>query len=150
MAPAVALLAVASLAGCGSAEVAGVAGAAQQWAARGSDTYSVTVTSSCGERLLIGTFDVHVVGGVVTSVEGLDEPGRRAAQVATVGEYVPTVTSLLSRLAITHREHAPEVMFDPATGMPTHVVLDPLPGSLDDQECYDFSDYSPGAAAASS
>ena len=133
------------LAGCSAAtptEVAGAAEARQTWASNGVDTYTVTVTSSCGERLLIGRFAVEVVGGAVASLTGLDEPGRRAAETA-LSESVPTVADLLDRLASLDAAQVPEATFDVATGVPTQVVFDPLPNAVDDEECYDLTAFEP-------
>ncbi len=92
---------VLGIAGCAArapGPVEGAAAAREAWLAGGVDTYSFTVTSSCGERLMIGTFAVHVAGGEIASVEGLDEPGRRAAEVASLPDVVPTIGGLLDRL----------------------------------------------------
>ncbi len=36
-----------------------------------------------------------------------------------------------------------EATFDPATGVPTHVLIDPMPDAIDDEECYDLADFAP-------
>jgi hypothetical protein len=137
---------VVGVAGCATqaqGPVERAAAAREAWLAGGVDTYSFTVTSSCGERLMIGTFAVHVTGGEVTSVEGLDEPGRVAAGVASLPDVVPTIGGLLDRLVALDGSEVREATFDPETGVPTHVLLDPMPDAIDDEECYDLADFAP-------
>ncbi|HEY3438521.1 MAG TPA: DUF6174 domain-containing protein, partial [Actinotalea sp.] len=124
-------------------DVRGAADARATWTSSGVDSYTVTMTSSCGERLMIGQFEVTVVDGSVTLVTGLDEPGRRASTVPTLREVVPTITGLLDRLVSADPAHVPEVSFDEATGIPTHVLFDPSPQAVDDEECYDLTHVTP-------
>lgn len=136
--------AVLGVAGCASpGPAAGAVDARDAWRASGIDTYSFTITSSCGERLMIGTFAVQVADGEITSVEGLDEPGRRAADVDSLPEVVPTIGGLLDRLVALDASELREATFDPGTGVPTHVLIDPVADAIDDEECYDLADVTP-------
>lgn len=144
--PLVGVGAIALAAGCGvfgPTHVNGAAEAQRTWTSSGVDSYTVTMTSSCGERLMIGRFEVEVVDGSVTAVTGLDEPGRRAAEVPALPEVVPTIAELLDRLVSVDPRQVLEASFDEATGIPTHVLFDPLPRGIDDEECYDLTDYTP-------
>ncbi len=137
---------VLGIAGCGArvqGPVERAAEAREAWLAGGVDSYSFMVTSSCGERLMIGTFAVQVAGGEVTSVEGLDEPGRRAAEVASLPDVVPTIGGLLDRMVALDGSQVREAAFDPETGVPTHVLIDPMPNAIDDEECYDLAGFAP-------
>ena len=129
--------------------VPGLAGARAAWAEEGSGDYTVTLESTCGERALIGRFSVTVAGGVVTGIEGLDEPGRRNAEIPSLPEQVPSISGLLDRMAALEPEQVPEASFDGATGMPTRAVIDPLPNGVDDEQCYDLSSYVPAGLSES-
>ncbi|UIX34843.1 DUF6174 domain-containing protein [Streptomyces sp. GQFP] len=104
--------------------------------------YAYTLTSSEGERSLIGTFRVTVRDGKVTKAVGLDESGRAAVQRAP--EEVPTIGGLLDRLARAHKEGADtaEAAYAP-DGHPERITLDPLKDTIDDEESYVISDYEP-------
>lgn len=137
---------IALAAGCGvfgPTHVDGAAEAQRTWTSSGVDSYIVTMTSTCGERLMIGRFEVEVVDGSVTTVTGLDGPGRVAAEVPALPEVVPTIAELLDRLVSADSKHVPEASFDDATGIPTHVLFDPVPNGIDDEECYDLTDFTP-------
>lgn len=105
--------------------------------------YAYTLTSSEGERSLIGTFRVTVRDGKVTKAVGLDESGRGAVQRAP--EEVPTIGGLLDRLARAHQDGADtaEAAYAP-DGHPERITLDPLKNAVDDEESYVISDYEPG------
>lgn len=136
------------LSGCGGAlpsgPVPGAAEAAERWSDGGVDSYTYALTSSCGERLLIGSYRVTVTDGDVTAVEGLDEVGRRiAGEGHDLTEEVPTIAGLLDRVVAADASTVPEVTFDDA-GVPTAVTFDPSPG-IDDEECYTVADVEPTA-----
>ncbi len=112
------------------------------WTAWGLSSYEYTLTSSCGERALHGEFRVTVVDGAVTAVEPVDETATDTLSwVPTAGEDVPTVSELLGRIADAP-DDVREAVFD-ADGIPTHVVFDPEPDAIDDEECYDLTDVQP-------
>lgn len=139
---------VGGLSGCGddapSGPVPGAAEAAERWADGGVDSYAFALTSSCGERLLIGSYRVTVTDGDVTAVEGLDEVGRRiAGEGHDLPTEVPTVAALLDRVVAADASTVPEATFDDA-GVPTAVTFDPSPG-IDDEECYTVADVEPAA-----
>lgn len=127
--------------------VPGLADARATWAEEGSPDYTVTLDSTCGERALIGRFSVTVAEGQVAGLTGLDEPGRRNAEIPSLPEQTPSIPGLLDRMAALEPGQVPEASFDAGTGMPTRVVIDPLPNGVDDEECYELSDYSPTRVA---
>ncbi|WP_051275013.1 DUF6174 domain-containing protein [Cellulomonas sp. URHD0024] len=104
-------------------------------------SYTYSLASSCGERGFIGTFSVTVEDGRVTAVEGLDEPGGRAADMPGVLDDAPSIEELTARAAA---EHPSEVGYD-ATGLLTKVSFDPDPQAIDDEECYVLSGYTPAS-----
>ena len=127
--------------------VPGLADARATWAEEGSGDYTVTLESTCGERALIGRFSVTVAGGAVIGITGLDEPGRRNAEIPSLPEQVPSISGLLERMAVLEPEQVPEASFDDVTGMPTRVAIDPLPNGVDDEECYGLSSYVPAGSS---
>lgn len=131
-------------AGCtGGRDLGGLADDAHAaWTARGLSSYEYTLTSSCGERALHGEFRVTVADRTVTAVEPLDETATNTLSwVPTAGELVPTVSELLGRIVDSPGD-VREAAFD-ADGVPTHVVFDPEPNAIDDEECYDVTDLQP-------
>ncbi|QHT57988.1 hypothetical protein GXP71_19145 [Cellulomonas sp. H30R-01] len=143
-----AVVLVATLGGCSGTEqpgpVPGAAEAAERWTGGGVDSYAFSLTSSCGERLLVGSYRVTVTDGAVTAVEGLDEVGRRiAGEAQDLAAQVPTIDTLLDRVVDADASTVPEATFDDA-GVPTAVTFDPSPG-IDDEECYTVADVDPAA-----
>ena len=105
------------------------------------DAYAFTLTSSCGERLLLGTYRVTVVHGDVTDVTGLDDVGVRIARMGQdLTRLVPTVGGLLDRIARDDADDVAEVTFDADSGVPTSVTFDPRRDTADDEECYTVAD----------
>ena len=107
--------------------------------------YKFTLTSTCGERALIGRFRVTVASGMVTRTEGLDNAARKALMLR-LAKLVPTLGQLLDEAATARRDGADEVVvrMDPADGHPTAIRIDPRRDAIDDESCYDISDYSAG------
>jgi hypothetical protein len=118
--------------------------ASTAWAAAGSDDYAFTLTSSCGERLLIGTYRVTVTDGTITEVVGVDETGVRiAGEGHDLASQIPTLDELQVRVLDTDADDVTEATFDPSTGYPASVTFDPEPQAIDDEECYVVTDYAP-------
>jgi hypothetical protein len=107
--------------------------------------YKFTLTSTCGERALIGRFRVTVTSGAVTRTEGLDDAARKALMLR-LSKLVPTLGQLLDEADTARRQGADEVMVhvDRADGHPTSIRIDPNRDAIDDESCYDISDYSAG------
>lgn len=126
------LLGACSAAGASPSEVA-------EWAEPAA--YSFTLESRCGERNLLGRFAVEVENGVVVSVEGLDDQGRRATSVVQPAD-VPTLADLLALVAEARGDGADQVdlVTDPADGHPVSVEIDWEAAATDDEECYTVSD----------
>jgi hypothetical protein len=107
--------------------------------------YKFTLTSTCGERALIGRFRVTVTKGMVTRTAGLDDAARKALMLR-LSRLVPTLGQLLDEADTARRNGADEVVVhvDPADGHPTSIRIDPSRDAIDDESCYDISDYSAG------
>jgi hypothetical protein len=107
--------------------------------------YKFTLTSSCGERALIGRFKVTVEGGLVTRNEGLDDSARRALMLR-LAKLVPTLGDLEAEADTARKERADQVVVevDPVDGHPTSIRIDHDANAIDDESCYDISDYSVG------
>lgn len=105
-------------------------------------SYVYTLTSSEGERSLVGTFRVTVRDGKVAKVVGLDESGRGAVRRAP--EEVPTIGGLLDQLSRAHDEGADTAEAEYAPdGHPVRITLDPEENAVDDEQTYVISDYRP-------
>ncbi|WP_317447013.1 DUF6174 domain-containing protein [Streptomyces collinus] len=102
--------------------------------------YTYTLTSTGGERLLIGTFRVTVRDRKAVRVVGLDEQGR--AVVRRAPDAVPTLGGLLRELAEARRGGADtaEVRYSSA-GHPLRISLDWSADAVDDEARYVISDY---------
>ncbi|WP_330291299.1 DUF6174 domain-containing protein [Streptomyces sp. NBC_00576] len=110
-------------------------------------SYVYTLTSSEGERSLIGTFRVTVRDGKVAKAVGLDESARGAVERAP--EEVPTIKGLLDQLARAHHEGADTAEAEYAPdGHPVRITLDPEENAVDDEESYVISGYKPVPAPA--
>ena len=120
-----------------SAEESQVSAAAPAgWAEPSS--YKFTLTSSCGERDLRGSFKSTVKGGLVVRSEGLDAPARKALMLR-LSRLVPTLGQLEAQAQTARTEGTGDVVIrtDPADGHPVSITI----GT---DECYQISDYSVG------
>ncbi|MFE6486355.1 DUF6174 domain-containing protein [Streptomyces sp. NPDC057757] len=107
-------------------------------------SYVYTLTSSEGERSLIGTFRVTVRAGRVTEAVGLDDSGRRYVE-QSLGE-VPTIGDLLEELERARRDDAHEAEAVYArSGHPVRISLDGDENAIDDEALYVISAYHPAA-----
>ncbi|WP_405767631.1 DUF6174 domain-containing protein [Streptomyces sp. NBC_01538] len=105
-------------------------------------SYVYTLTSSEGERSLLGTFRVTVRDGKVAKAVGLDESARGAVERAP--EDVPTIKGLLGELARAREEGADTAEAEYAPdGHPVRITLDPEKNTVDDEESYVISGYKP-------
>ncbi|GGK97754.1 DUF6174 domain-containing protein [Mangrovihabitans endophyticus] len=113
--------------------------------------YSFTLESSCGERALIGTYRVGVKDGLVVRTIGLDDAARRALMLR-LAQLVPTLAQMRTEAQAAMREGADEVIVrrDPADGHPTSVRIDPDSAAVDDETCYEITDYAVGKLPAPS
>ncbi|MFJ5262496.1 DUF6174 domain-containing protein [Streptomyces sp. NPDC088387] len=104
------------------------------------DAYVYTLTSSEGERSLIGTIRVTVRNGKVTGAVGLDDSGRRVVE-QDPGE-VPTVGELLEEAERARQNGAvtADVSYA-ADGHPTRIDLDQDRNTIDDEARYVISAY---------
>ncbi|PWI20142.1 hypothetical protein DI272_42785 [Streptomyces sp. Act143] len=104
--------------------------------------YTYTLTSSEGERSLIGTFRITVRDGEVTEAVGLDDSARRF--VAQTPDQVPTLGALLAELAQARRDAADTAEAEYATdGHPARIFLDWDENALDDEARYVVEAYEP-------
>jgi hypothetical protein len=106
-------------------------------------SYTYTLTSSEGERSLIGTFRVTVRDGEVDEAVGLDDSARRV--VRQLPDQVPTLGDLLKEAEQARGEGADTVDTEYAQdGHPTHIELDWDEDAIDDEARYVISDYTLG------
>ena len=105
--------------------------------------YSYTLVSLCGERLLLGTFAVHVKDHEVVAFEGVSEAGASAETSLRLRD-VPSISGLLSeyKQAVSEADEA-ELVVDALTGDPTSIDIDWDSNAIDDEACYLIRDYEP-------
>ena len=104
--------------------------------------YRFTFRSTCGERTLIGTFEVTVEDGNVTDYRALDGP---AGAFPGAAADIPTLGDLQRRAqeAEANDEATVEMESDPDDGHPTSIEIDWIPNAIDDEECYVIESYTP-------
>lgn len=102
-------------------------------------SYAFTLTSSGGERGLIGDYRVRVRDERVTSVENLNDDYPYEPKLFEI----PTLQDLVDRAESARTETVVEfvefVVDD--TGVPQSLSLDPVPNAIDDKECYEVSHF---------
>ena len=105
--------------------------------------YRFTFRSTCGERNLVGTFEVTVEDGNVTRYRALD--GAAEAFPGAAAD-IPTLGDLQRRAqeAEANDEAIVEMESDPDDGHPTSIEIDWIPNAIDDEECYVIESYVPG------
>jgi hypothetical protein len=105
-------------------------------------SYAYTLTSSEGERNLLGTFRVTVRDGKVVEAVGLDESGRRVTEQSPA--EVPTIGGLLEELEQARRDRADtaEAKYA-ADGHPLRISLDWDENAIDDEALYVIGSYVP-------
>lgn len=142
------------LCGCGTATDAGgpTAQSAVQTAAAPASTptarpawqpaedYQFKFRSFCGERNLIGRFSVRVEDGDVVQARGLDDGAVRYIER---GEVVPTLADLLAQAETAEADGADlvEVAYSDE-GPPASINIDWMREAIDDEACYEISEYS--------
>lgn len=95
-------------------------------------SYSFDLTSSCGERSLIGSYRVWVEDGRVSKVE----PAGRTPRPRL--DDVPTVADLEAMIDDAETDAVVEVERDDE-GVLRSVSIDHLPDAIDDEECYEVA-----------
>ncbi len=138
------LLGLGVLAGCGQEDgTTGAAAPGQQPSTAPSttpglpDSYDLVLTASCGERGFLGVYDVQVRDGKVTQAD------PRAAQGYEVPlEQVPTLAGMLQMPTRLAPPAEVDLKVD-QSGVPRSVMIDHHPEALDDEECYEVSEFVP-------
>jgi hypothetical protein len=104
--------------------------------------------SLCGERALIGRFHVEVENGETIRVEALSGYGGSNPMPPSA---VPTLANLLSLAARGRSEGASQVnvVLDPIDGHPVSVSVDWQANTIDDEECYEVTEYLPAPRGVS-
>jgi hypothetical protein len=104
------------------------------------------LASLCGERALIGRFDVEVQSGRTVRVEAISGYGGSAPMPPSA---VPTLSNLLTLAADARSQGASQVgvVLDPIDGHPVSVSVDWQANAIDDEECYEITNYLPAPSA---
>ncbi|MEV6174097.1 DUF6174 domain-containing protein [Streptomyces sp. NPDC051954] len=134
---------ICAVAGCGSeTQVSTSTPAPSETRWEEPASYAYTLTSSEGERSLIGAFRITVRNGKVAEAVGLDESGRRV--VKQLPGDVPTIGELLEELEQARHDRADtaEAKYA-ADGHPVLISLDWEENAIDDEARYVISAYEP-------
>jgi len=104
--------------------------------------------SLCGERALIGRFHVEVENGETIRVEVLSGYGGSGPMPPSA---VPTLANLLNLAARARNEDASQVnvVLDPIDGHPVSVSIDWRADTIDEEECYEVTEYLPAPRGVS-
>lgn len=103
-------------------------------------SYAFTLTSSCGERGLLGDYRVTVRDEGVRGVENLNDDYPYEPTLTEI----PTLQDIVDLAESAHPDAVVECVVDD-TGMPRSLSLDPVPDGIDDEECYEVTDLVPVA-----
>lgn len=114
--------------------------AEQRWSDASLSAYSFTLTSSCGERALIGTFVVSVADGEVSDAQAEDDSA--AWVVEDQPELIPTIDDLFTLLHDAGDADRVTASYDADLGYPTSIEIDRDAAGIDDEECYTVTDLS--------
>ena len=111
--------------------------------------YGFTLDSQCGERALIGRFQVTVQDDKVVRAVGLDDSARRALMLR-IADLIPTLRQLEAQAEKARSEGAEvvEIERDVMDAHPTKITIDESRNAMDDEECYTIEDYTIGLAGA--
>ncbi len=131
-------LALAACGGISSGTAEKSADAIRAAGAKLPSDYSYVLTSTCGERPLLGTYEIVVAQGRAVSGTPVQAPDDVPAGV----EY-PTITTLLDN-ALGAGANADVVFETDAAGLPARLSIDPDRNTSDDEECYRFTGITPG------
>jgi uncharacterized protein YceK len=104
--------------------------------------YTFILSSQCGERAMLGPFRVNVEDGTTIAFEPIDEQARLFQGPPGI---MPTLAGLIARAPDARARGADrvDVISDPADGHPVSVTIDMDAAAIDDEECYEISDYVP-------
>ncbi|GAA4874084.1 hypothetical protein GCM10025788_10700 [Serinicoccus chungangensis] len=107
------------------------------WAA--PDTYTFQVTSMCGERAFLGTFEIDVSGGEVNAIEPLGDRFGESTMSELVVDSAMTLEDIVEE--VNRGGVARRVALD-AEGTPRYVSLGRDLAQSDSATCYFIHDYS--------
>lgn len=129
----------------GAAQPGGKAEPSAAWTE--PEKYGFVLDSECGERALIGRFQVTVEKGLVVHAKGLDDSARRALMLR-LANLVPTLGQLEAEAATARSEGADvvEIERDLTDAHPTKITIDESRNAVDDEACYTIEDYTIGLA----
>ncbi|WP_299050173.1 DUF6174 domain-containing protein [uncultured Nocardioides sp.] len=110
--------------------MSGPGGESASPAAEQPTSYDYRLTSTCGERGFLGTFDVTVRDDEVVRATAV----RRYRGRVRLGE-VPTLTDLVEMAEGADGDAVVDLRVD-RRGRPTSLRIDHRPDAIDDEECY--------------
>jgi hypothetical protein len=119
--------------GCGATSSTEVAPARTRSVSPSSlpTSYRYVLTSSCGERALIGDYRISVRDGTVRSAVAVDPQADPGLPL----QAYPTLQALLVMAETAGPQAVVDLQLSPA-GIPVSLTIDHLPNAIDDEECY--------------
>jgi hypothetical protein len=144
-----ALLLLALTGACAGQPAAGPQERPATWTAPAK--YGFVLDSQCGERALIGRFQVTVQDDEVVRATGLDDSARRALMLR-MADLVPTLRQLEAEAETARRAGADVVQVERDSGdaHPVRITIDESRDAVDDEACYTIEDYTIGLAGGPS
>jgi predicted small lipoprotein YifL len=94
-------------------------------------SYRIVLTSSCGERSLLGRFRLRVRHDRVVDAQPLGESRMAGLRL----DDVPTLAGLVDKAKNAEQDAVVDLRIDDA-GIPTSLRIDHIPEAIDDEECY--------------
>jgi len=105
-------------------------------------SYSYTLSSGCGERFLIGTFDIQVRDHVVIDASALDDDAQALLDNSGL-DHIPTLQQIYDEFWTAKWGEADDTHIDhaPIDGHPLTITIDWDAGAIDDDVCYSVAEY---------
>lgn len=105
-------------------------------------SYTYELDSFCGERDLIGSFEITVGDRVVTEAKPLDDSAETMLRLSGL-DHVPTLADLVEELISARQAKADmaDIAYDPTDGHPVTIDIDWDVNATDDESCYVIRKY---------
>ena len=105
-------------------------------------SYPHELDSFCGERDLIGSFEITIEDHVVTEATPLDGSAETMLRLSGL-DHVPTLADLVEELVSARQARADQadIAYDPTDGHPVTIDIDWDVNAVDDESCYVIRTY---------
>jgi hypothetical protein len=118
---------------------AGLLGQARRaWAGQGIGSYGLTVSYFC--ECPTGVYELTIVDGKLAKVVS----GQKTVDPARIEGFPTTVDAMFVQAeAALRRGGSIEAAYDPLTGVPLKMFIDPIPNAIDDELSIEVSAFAP-------